>query len=156
MAQMLVALRAVREAEAGRVSHAADAVDEMRERFLLYGVRAPFGWIARLRTYGKKIQNSTTSMGYIYWSEDEQTLSYKDLRLSMRGLREFVAAQVTRAQAELAASSSCTRRRPVRRWCRAWPCTSCRTTLLITRGDGTFCRIRARGRPCQPWGTAGY
>jgi hypothetical protein len=66
MAQMLVALRAVREAEAGQASHAADALDEMRERFLLYGVRAPFGWIARLRTYGKKIQNSTTSMGYIY------------------------------------------------------------------------------------------
>jgi hypothetical protein len=55
MAQMLVALRAVREAEAGQVSHAADALDRMRERFLVYGVRAPFGWITRLRTYGKKI-----------------------------------------------------------------------------------------------------
>jgi hypothetical protein len=55
MAQMLVALHAVREAKAGRVSHAADALDEMRERFLLFGVRAPFGWITRLRTYGKKI-----------------------------------------------------------------------------------------------------
>jgi hypothetical protein len=52
---MLVALRAVREAEAGRASHPADALDEMRERFLLFGVRAPFSWIARLRTYGKKI-----------------------------------------------------------------------------------------------------
>jgi hypothetical protein len=41
-------------------------------------------------------------MGYIYWSDDEQTLSYKDLRLSMRGLREFVAGQVSRAQVELA------------------------------------------------------
>jgi hypothetical protein len=55
MAQMLVALRAVREAEAGQVSHPADALDRMRERFLVYGVRAPFGWITRLRTYGKKI-----------------------------------------------------------------------------------------------------
>jgi hypothetical protein len=66
MVQMLVALRAIREAEAGRVSHAADALDEMRERFLLFRVRAPFSWITRLRTYGKRIQNSTTSMGYIY------------------------------------------------------------------------------------------
>jgi hypothetical protein len=66
VAQMLVALRAVREAEAGEVSHPADALDKMRERFLIYGVRAPFGWITRLRTYGKKIQNSTTSLGYIY------------------------------------------------------------------------------------------
>jgi hypothetical protein len=55
MAQMLVALRAVREAEVGQVSHPADALDRMRERFLLFGVRGPFGWITRLRTYGKKI-----------------------------------------------------------------------------------------------------
>jgi hypothetical protein len=97
MAQMLVALRAVREADAGHVSHPADALDEMRERFLIYGVRAPFGWIARLRTYGKKIQNSTTSMGYIYWTDDEQTPSFKDLRLSIRGLRKLIARHRVRA-----------------------------------------------------------
>jgi TATA-binding protein-associated factor Taf7 len=90
MAQMLVALQAVHLTKAGVVSHPADALDEMRECFLLYGVRAPFGWITRLRTYGKKIQNSTTSLGYIYWSDDEQTLSYKDLRLSMWGLHQFI------------------------------------------------------------------
>jgi hypothetical protein len=55
MAQMLVALRAVRDTIAGQVSHPVDALDEMRERFLLFSVRAPFGWITRLRTYGKKI-----------------------------------------------------------------------------------------------------
>jgi hypothetical protein len=55
MAQMLVALRAVREAKAGQVSHPVDALDKMRERFLVYGVRAPFGWITRLCMYGKKI-----------------------------------------------------------------------------------------------------
>ncbi|RHZ49046.1 uncharacterized protein CDV56_103939 [Aspergillus thermomutatus] len=36
MAQMLVALQAVRLAETGQVTHPADALDEMRERFLLY------------------------------------------------------------------------------------------------------------------------
>ncbi|KAL2782362.1 hypothetical protein BJX66DRAFT_345914 [Aspergillus keveii] len=40
-------------------------------------------------------------MGYNYWSDDEQTPSFKDLRLSMRGLRELIARQVSRAQAEL-------------------------------------------------------
>jgi hypothetical protein len=63
---MLVALQVVHLTKAGAVSHPVDALDEMRECFLLYGVRAPFGWITRLRTYGKKIQNSTTSLGYIY------------------------------------------------------------------------------------------
>ncbi|RHZ43205.1 uncharacterized protein CDV56_100262 [Aspergillus thermomutatus] len=57
MAQMLVALQAVRLAKTGQVTHPVDALDEMRERFLLYGVRAPFGWITRLCMYGKKIQN---------------------------------------------------------------------------------------------------
>ena len=101
MAQMLVALQAVRLAEAGQVTHPADALDEMRERFLIFGVRAPFGWITRLRAYGKKIQNSTTSMGYIYWSDDEQTLSYKELQLSMLGFRQFVVKQVQLAQTQL-------------------------------------------------------
>ncbi|KAL3439971.1 hypothetical protein BJX65DRAFT_315246 [Aspergillus insuetus] len=41
MAQMLVALRVVRDATAGQVSHPADALDEIRERFLpaLWGAR---------------------------------------------------------------------------------------------------------------------
>lgn len=99
---MLVAEHAVRLAENGRTATPADALDEMRERFLLYRVRAPFGWITRLRTYGKKVQNTTTSLGYIYWSDDEQTLSYKDLQLTMGGFRQFVRTQVSLAQAELA------------------------------------------------------
>ncbi|KAF9882574.1 hypothetical protein FE257_006756 [Aspergillus nanangensis] len=101
MAQMLVALQAVRQAEVGHVAHPADALEEMRERFLMFGVRAPFGWITRLRAYGKKVQNCTTGMGYIYWNDDDQTLSYKELQLSMSGLRRFVAKQVELAQAQL-------------------------------------------------------
>jgi hypothetical protein len=89
ISQMLVAQQAVSLAERGLVAYPTDALEEMRARFLLFGVQAPFGWITRLRTYGKKIQNSTTSLGYIYWSDDEQTLSYRDLKLSMSGLRNF-------------------------------------------------------------------
>jgi hypothetical protein len=73
-------------ADKGLVTHPSDALDSMRERFLIYGVRAPFAWITWLRTYGKKVQNTTTSLGYIYWSNDEQTLTYKELCLSIQGL----------------------------------------------------------------------
>ncbi|GAB1213286.1 hypothetical protein ATERTT37_002435 [Aspergillus terreus] len=66
IAQMLVAEQAVALAERGSVAYPTDALEDMRPRFLLFRVQAPFGWIARLRTYGKKIQNSTTSLGYIY------------------------------------------------------------------------------------------
>ena len=43
ISQMLVAQRAVELAEDGYVKHPGDALDEMRERFLVYGVRALFG-----------------------------------------------------------------------------------------------------------------
>ncbi|KAI9034791.1 uncharacterized protein KD926_005471 [Aspergillus affinis] len=101
IAQMLVAEQAVHLAESGTVAYPTDALDDMRARFLLFGVQAPFGWIARLRTYGKKIQNSTTSLGYIYWSDDEQTLSYRDLKLTMTGLRNFVRIQIELVQQSL-------------------------------------------------------
>jgi hypothetical protein len=39
---MLVALQAVHLTKASAVSHPTDALDEMREHFLLYRVRAPF------------------------------------------------------------------------------------------------------------------
>lgn len=67
ISQMLVARQAVHLAEDGHVEHPGDAINEMRDRFLLYGVRVPFGWITRLRTYGKRIQNTSTSLGYLIW-----------------------------------------------------------------------------------------
>ena len=70
IAQMLVSQRAIDLADQGQVQHPGDALDEMRERFLLYGTRAPFSWIVRLRTYGKKIQNTSTSLGFLVWSDD--------------------------------------------------------------------------------------
>lgn len=101
ISQMLVAQRAVELAEDGHVEHPSDALDEMRERFLVYGVRAPFGWITRLRTYGKKIQNTSTSLGYLTWSDDHQSLHYRDLQLTMDALTGFIRAQVELAQYEL-------------------------------------------------------
>lgn len=47
------------------VDYPTDALNDMRTRFLMFGVQALFGWITRLHTYGKKIQNTITSLGYI-------------------------------------------------------------------------------------------
>lgn len=83
------------------MEHPADALDEMRERFLVHGTRSPFAWITRLRTYGKKIQNTTTSLGYIYWSEDQQQLSYKGLEMTIESFRRFVQIEIEKAQQSL-------------------------------------------------------
>ncbi|KAJ5654956.1 hypothetical protein N7490_001959 [Penicillium lividum] len=101
ISQMLVAQQAVYLAEDGHVEHPGDALNEMRDRFLVYGVRAPFGWIARMRTYGKRIQNTSTSLGYLIWSDDRQSLHYRELQLTMEGLQRFVRTQVEIAQYEL-------------------------------------------------------
>lgn len=101
MAQMLVAQRAVQLADEGAVEHPGDALEAMQQHFLMFGVRAPFGWIARLRAYGKKVQNTSTGLGYLIWSEDQQQLCYRQLKLSMEGLQCFMRVQVQLAQAEL-------------------------------------------------------
>lgn len=101
ISQMLVAQRAVDLADSHQVKHPGDALEEMRARFLMYGVRYPFSWITRLRTYGKKIQNTSTSLGFLIWSDDHQALHYRDLQLTMDSLTKFIRTQVELAQYEL-------------------------------------------------------
>lgn len=101
ISQMLVAQRAVQLAEDHHVKHPGDAPNVMRERFLMYGVQAPFGWMVRLRTFGKRIQNTSTSLGYLIWGDDHQSLHYRELQLTMDGPRHFICTQVELAQYEL-------------------------------------------------------
>ncbi|KAF3032331.1 hypothetical protein E8E12_004059 [Didymella heteroderae] len=88
-------------AEEGQIEHPSDVLDEMRERFMIHGSRSPFNWVLQLRAYGKKIRNSSTSLGYIYWSDDHERLTYKQLELSIADFKKFVATQVALAQSEL-------------------------------------------------------
>ena len=101
ISQMLVIQMSVLMAEEGQIEHPSDVLDEMRERFMIHGSRSPFNWVLRLRAYGKKIRNSSTSLGYIYWSDDHERLTYKQLELSIADFKKFVATQVTLAQSEL-------------------------------------------------------
>ena len=51
--------------------------------------------------YGKKIRDTTTSLGYLIWSNDGEVLEYRGLQLSMTGLRQFIRYQVNQAQDQL-------------------------------------------------------
>jgi hypothetical protein len=101
ISQMLVIQMSVLMAEEGQIENPADVLDEMRERFMIHGSRSPFNWVLRLRAYGKKIRNSSTSLGYIYWSDDHERLTYKQLELNMTDFKKFVATQVAQTQSEL-------------------------------------------------------
>ncbi|KAK5087244.1 hypothetical protein LTR70_007388 [Exophiala xenobiotica] len=101
IAQILVIQRSVRAAEDGETEYPGDLLDGMRDRFLLHGTHTPFNWALRLRAYGKKVRNSTISMGFIYWAENQETLFYKGIELHMDDLRKFVRIQIDEAYKEL-------------------------------------------------------
>ncbi|KAL5347577.1 hypothetical protein ACLOAV_006985 [Pseudogymnoascus australis] len=101
LAQLLVVQRAVVAAESGETEYPAQMLEVMQDRFMTYGSRSPINWVQKLRVYGKKIRDTTTSLGFIIWSDDGQRLSYKDLELSMFGLKQFIRHQVTLAQGQL-------------------------------------------------------
>jgi hypothetical protein len=101
MAQMLVIERAVSGAEHGEAEHPSDLLDEMRGRFMVRGTRTAFDWAYRLRSYANKIVSNTTSLGYIMWSEDTETVTYRDISFSIEALRGLVSSLVARAQRDL-------------------------------------------------------
>jgi hypothetical protein len=101
MAQLLVVQRAVVAAETGETEYPAQMLEVMQDRFMTYGSRSPINWAQKLRVYGKKIRDTTTSLGFIIWSDDGQKLSYKELELSMFTLKQFIRHQVNLAQDQL-------------------------------------------------------
>jgi hypothetical protein len=101
MAQMLVVQRAITGVESGEAEHPSDLLDEMRVRFMTRGTRTAFDWACRLRAYAKKVVSNTTSLGYIMWSEDAETVRYRDTSFSMGSFRDFIATQVEKAQRSL-------------------------------------------------------
>ena len=103
IAQLLVLQQAVVAAEAGETEYPAEMIDVMHNRFMVYGSRSPINWIQKLRTYRKKIRDTTTSLGYLIWSDDGEVLEYRGLQLSMTGLRQFIRYQVNQAQDQLQA-----------------------------------------------------
>jgi hypothetical protein len=101
MAQILVVQRSVVAAEESVVEHPSDMLDDIRERFMVRGSRTAFDWACRLRSYAKKVVSNTTSLGYIAWSEDGSSVTYKDTGFNMDALRKFIAVQVDKAPKEL-------------------------------------------------------
>ncbi|KAM0689937.1 hypothetical protein Q7P36_008703 [Cladosporium allicinum] len=56
-----------------------------------------------LRSFGKRIRDCTTSLGYMRWSEDGQTIKYRDIELQIPVFKRFVLQQVQSAQQSLEA-----------------------------------------------------
>lgn len=101
IAHILVIERAILAADEGAIEYSSDLLDEMRQRFMVRGSRSAFDWACRLRAYAKKVVSNTTVTGYIIWSDDLSTVTYKQATLSMERLQSFVSDQVRLAQQEL-------------------------------------------------------
>lgn len=85
IAQLLLIQQAVVAAEKNEVEHPSDLLDDMQDRFMVYGSRSPINWAQKLRVLGAKLRDSTTSLGHIVWSDEGHRLSYKDLEFEMDG-----------------------------------------------------------------------
>lgn len=87
---MLVLQKAVYIAENGLPVDPLIPLVEMLERFITLNNNTPLTWALSLRSFGKPIHNSTTSLGHIYWLDDAQTVLYYSLEVSIPGFRQFV------------------------------------------------------------------
>jgi hypothetical protein len=87
LAQLLVVQHAVFEFKAGRAQYPNELVGELQDRFMVFGSESPMNWVLNLRAYGAKARDTTTSTGFVNWSDDGQRISYKTLELSMNSLR---------------------------------------------------------------------
>lgn len=101
IAQLLVLQKSVVLAEEGLVQDPLDPLDEMRKRFMTLDNATPFTWALHLRSFGKRIRDCTTSLGYMRWSEDGQTVKYRDIELQIPVFKRFVLQQVQSAQQSL-------------------------------------------------------
>jgi hypothetical protein len=71
---------------------------EATARFMVNGTRSPLSWASRLRLYGKKVRDSTTCLGYISWSDDNLSVSYRGvINLPLNAFRGFIRDQVHEA-----------------------------------------------------------
>jgi hypothetical protein len=95
---MLVLQKAVFQVESGQALKPTTPLEEMHQRFMTVQSPTPLGWAIHLRSFGKRIVDSTTSLGYILWSDNEQTMFYKDLEIHIPALQGFLRDQVAQAQ----------------------------------------------------------
>ncbi|KAL5352019.1 hypothetical protein ACLOAV_001962 [Pseudogymnoascus australis] len=83
IAQMLILEQAVAAVDDGKTEYPSQMIDDMQDRFMAYRSCLPINWAQKLR------------------SEDRQKLTYRDLELSMSGLKQFAQWQVEAAQEQL-------------------------------------------------------
>jgi len=103
IAQLLVLQKAVLLAEDGVVQDPLDPLDEMRNRFMTLENTTLFTWAVHLRSFGKRIRDCTTSLGYMRWSEDGQTINYREIELQIPVFKRFAMEQVHATQQSLEA-----------------------------------------------------
>ena len=101
ISQLLVAERALLAVERDEADYPAHALEAMQRRFIVEGTRSPMCWARKIRAYGKAIKDTTTSVGHIAWSDDNEMLLYKETRFTMTQLRSLVRTELELAQDQL-------------------------------------------------------
>jgi len=66
IAQLLILKLTLVTAKGGEAEHPAQMLEVTQDHFMVYGSRLPINWAQKPRVYGKKIRDSTTSLGYYH------------------------------------------------------------------------------------------
>jgi len=103
VAQLLVIKQSIYQVEQGRADYPSTTIEEMRTRFMTYDSRTPMNWIHSLRAYGMRLLAKRTMDGDISWSDDQQTVSYKEFQCSLSNFRKFVSVLGEKTQEQLSA-----------------------------------------------------
>lgn len=106
------------------------------------GSRTGFDWAYRFRSYAKKLVSKTTSISYIVWLEDAETVIYNDTSFSKEPLYENLSSPKSiRPRKGSEACSFSIPRTVGKTSYQASSFAVFRTTTVVVGNAGTFSRI---------------
>ncbi|KAI4192308.1 MAG: hypothetical protein LQ350_008675 [Teloschistes chrysophthalmus] len=77
-------------------------LQRFRKAWLVSSGHTPFAHLLALRSYGRRVRNCTTSQGFIQWSDDLSSLTFKDIEFNLDRFRGFLHIELDLLQDELA------------------------------------------------------
>ena len=93
LTQLIVCFYSLTQARAAPGTAPADYLRPLRTEFMLSSAPTPFTLLLRLRAQGKTIREATTQEGYLTWSDDYRSLTYREISLNLDRFRGFLVEQ---------------------------------------------------------------
>ena len=101
LTQLIVCFYSLNQAKAAPGTAPGDYLRPLRTEFMLSSAPTPFTLVLRLRAQGKIIREATTQEGYLAWSDNYSSLSYRETSLNLDRFRGFIVEQLNLLTSDL-------------------------------------------------------